>query len=98
MAASATKTNDGVWPGGNGKRFETGVITYDSDATVEVPSGLYAIESASFVEVASGGSVDLPTIDETLSDGAVKVPASGFVTVDATGSNSRSFFYTFVGF
>ncbi|MEM6260506.1 MAG: hypothetical protein AAGI37_19700 [Planctomycetota bacterium] len=98
MAASATKTNDGVWIGGNGKRYEIGTITYDSDATVEVPTGLKVIEHVQFGEAVSGGSADMPSLDETIANGHVTVPAGRTVTVDTASSNSRTFTYMFIGF
>ena len=99
MAASATRFGEYIIPGGNGKRAEYGSITYDSDATVEVGSILTIIESANFVEVVSGGSADLPSVDETLTAGlGIKVPSDGDVTVDTASSNSRSFLYTFIGY
>lgn len=96
MAASATKTGEGIIIGGAGKRYEWGVITYDSDATVEVPTGLHTLENASFVEIVSGGSADLPSVDETFTNG--RFVTNGFVTVDTGANSTRSFIYTLIGF
>lgn len=99
MAASTVRFGEYVIPGGNGKRAEYGSITYDSDATVEVGSILTVVESANFTEVVSGGSADVPSVDETLTAGlGVKVPSTGNVTVDTAGTSTRSFLYTFIGY
>jgi hypothetical protein len=98
MAASATKYGEGIWVGGNGKRYEYGVITYDSDATVEVSTALSYLESFTFSEAVSGGSADLPSIDETSANGRVTVPATGAVTVDTGANSTRVFHYLFIGF
>jgi hypothetical protein len=98
MAASATKYGEGIWPGANGKRYEYGVITYDSDATVEVSTALSRVEAWTFSEAVSGGSADVPSLDETYSNGVVTTPASGTLTVDTASSNSRTFNYLFIGF
>lgn len=99
MAASATKLNE--VPFGNGqtnRRMEYGYITYDSDATVEVNTSLAVIENSSFTDVGvSGGAADLPSIDETVSNGVVTVSA-GAITVDTASSNSRTFHYQLIGY
>ena len=95
MAASTVLTGEGLI---GGARWQSGTITFDSDATVEVPTGLAVILAASFVEAVSGGSADTLSIDETATAaGGVAVPSTGKVTVDSAGSSSRVFLYYFIG-
>lgn len=96
MAASATKLGEYVIPGGNGKRVEYGIITYDTDATVEVPTGLSKIEGASFVRAATGGAVDVPSIDETVTNNRIAVSGSAF-TVDIAVASTDSWLYQVIG-
>lgn len=96
MAATATKAGEGIWPGASGKRYEYGQITYDTDATVEVPTALSQIEGWTFTEAVSGGSADLPSLDETYANGRVAV-SGGMVTVDTGANSTRTFNYLFIG-
>lgn len=96
MAASATKHRDLCVGGTGGFRLETGTITFDSDATVEVPTALTRIISASFAATGSGGNANVLSIDETVAGNEVENP--GKITVDATTSNSETWFYTFMGY
>lgn len=96
MAASATKHRNLCFAGPGGVRMETGTITFDSDATVEVETALSRILSVSFGATGSGGNANTLSIDETVAGNEVNV--SGKVTVDATGSNSDTWFYTFIGY
>ena len=101
MAASATKTNTVKFGSGTPQRFmEFGVITFDSDATVEVDTQLAFIENWDFSEAVSGGALDLPTLDETFTEAAprVTVDADGQVTVDTAANSTRVFVYKFIGF
>lgn len=101
MAASATlKSTIHFGKGFPQRKMEIGAITYDSDATVEVPTALKYIEHWTFGESGSGGGVDVPKLDETFTEagGVVTVDADGEVTVDTAGSSSRVFVYQFIGY
>jgi hypothetical protein len=65
MAASATRKKDITIHGAGGARVETGVIVFDNDATVEVPTKLGVIYSASFTKVGDAGDANALSIDET---------------------------------
>lgn len=97
MAASATHKKETVVHGGGGSRVEHGVIVFDSDATVEVPSKLGVIYSASFVKVGASGDANTLSINETAAGDGVVVPQGGFVTVDGTGNTSNTYLYRFEG-
>jgi predicted RNA-binding protein with TRAM domain len=58
MAASATRKKDITIHGAGGARVETGVIVFDNDATVEVPTKLGVIYSASFTKVGDAGDAN----------------------------------------
>lgn len=96
MAATAEKVGDTIAPGGNGEYVEYGYITFDSDATVEVPTSLGQINTAVFTPAGSGGNAATLSIDETIT-GGVYYPSGGFVTVDATASVSTTWQYRFYG-
>jgi hypothetical protein len=96
MAASATRKKDITIHGAGGARVETGVIVFDNDATVEVPTKLGVIYSASFTKVGDAGDANALSIDETAGGDGVPV-SGGFVTVDATANNSLTYLYRFEG-
>lgn len=99
MAASFTNTARIHFGSGFPQRYmETGTITYDSDATVEVDTALSEIENWSFSEAVSGGSLDLPSIDETFANGTITVDADGQITVDTAANSTRVFTYQLIGY
>lgn len=99
MAATASRTNIVRMHGGmTGRVMEYGTITYDSDATVEVPTTLNQVENWSFAEAVSGGSADLPSLDETFSNGRVDVPSTKTLTVDTGANSTRTFTYQLIGY
>lgn len=98
MAASAVKNGDFLLPGNNGKRAEYGYVTFDSDATVEVNTGLTIIECAAFTPTGSGGNAATLSIDETVTGGRVAVPTTGAITVDATGNTTDTWQYLLIGY
>lgn len=98
MAASATRhPNHFVIHGAGGLRMDTGTITFDSDATVEVNTPLTRIVAWSFAPAGSGGNAAMLSLDETVSNGEVAV-AAGAVTVDATGNTTDTWKYVFWGY
>lgn len=73
----------GVLPGGNGRRVHFGVASFTGTAaTVEVPTHLKRIEAASLTFLgAPVGDDGVLSLNETVSDGRVQVPATGQVTI-----------------
>lgn len=99
MAATATRKNILAFQGpSTGRKMEYGSITFDSDATVEVPTTLNQIESVSFAESASGGSADQPSVNETFAGGAYSVPSTKSMTAEMAANSTRTFHYQFIGF
>lgn len=97
MAATATRTHETKTAGGVVMTVEFGYITFDSDATVEVPTTVDRIFGIHFTETVSGGSADVPSVDETFVDGAYSVPATKLFTVDTGANSTRTFLYTLYG-
>ena len=96
MAATATITGSFAKIGAGGFKIETGKITFDSDATVEVPTRLTKIFGFTATQVGSGGQTVHVSLDETLTDGALMV-SNGAFTVDATSNNTATVIYQVIG-
>ena len=106
MAVTQSNNTPTVIHGPNGKRMETGILTWTSTtATAELSTKLSVIEGASFARV-GGTDVDdlgLLTIDETVTNGKIEV-SGGAITIDrdlATGTGTltgESHMYILVGY
>ena len=99
MAASATKTKVAVVQGPGGFVIEVHKIVFDSDATVELSTGLKRVWD--FVPGAhgSGGNAATLSLDETLNgNNEWIVPSTGLLTVDATGNTTDTWFVTLFGY
>jgi len=94
---AATQVRNEAGPTSKGL-YELGIITFDADATVEIPTYIRYIKSITFTEIGAGGSVDMPSVNETVdATGVIKVPASGSITVEMTGVSARAFQYRIEG-
>lgn len=98
MAATAKRTGVFRNHGSGGSHSETGVITFDSDATVEVPTLLKTILSFSYIRVVSGATTAALSIDETATSDGKILPVNGFITVDAESSGSGTYLYEIKGY
>ena len=100
MAVSSTKTNDGIWIGGNGKRYELGTLTFDGTIlTIAVPTSLTHIDHAVITPLGPAAGAEIASLDATLTAGGGVKPTGGLVLASqaATG-DARDYFYMFVGF
>ena len=88
MAASITPTKRGALDAVNSGFFDTSLISFDGDSTVELDTTLSYITTASFTRVGSGGSTYVPTLDATHDTGHGIETTNGFVTVDVPAPTS----------
>jgi hypothetical protein len=100
MAATATLHSWFTFNGPGGRRCESGTIEWDGAATtVEVKTGLMAIEHASFAIIGNAGHADTHSIDETETGGRITVGTNHQVTVDTTTNPSgKKSTYMFIGY
>jgi hypothetical protein len=100
MAASSKRTNMmQVRAGSTGRRIETGVIAFDSDAAVSVPTSLKVLEAATFTRLGAGGGTNACSVNMASgvrTDG--KVAVNGAVAVAAASSSTDKFLYTLTGY
>lgn len=96
--ATATLLKRKTVHGGGGMRVQHWSITFVSDATVELNTGMGLIYGMAQAKLGSGGDANALSIDETADgDGNVTVPATGAVTIDATASNTNTYLVTLFG-
>jgi len=98
MAATAAHTETVRIAGPNGKLVEYGIIRFDSDDSVALPTKLTVIENWNFTKYGTAGDANALSLGGgTLQDNnKISVGTAG-VTAYATGTSQSVFAYQLVG-
>ena len=86
-------TQQGVWPGQPGKKYQSGNFTFNStDANGELKVNMHQVETVLITPIGAPATDEHVYCDEaTLAkEGRIIVPATGSITIARTGASKTS--------